>query len=299
MVGYIDSPRERGLFSESQKQPVYAEPNISGSGQGQRAALWAYLKALDAGAYTERQDQPDCTSHASRNARDTTRATEIMVKREAESFVARGATEPTYGARGHGGSGMSPARAAMFENQSGFLIRQKYPPVDLSSYNGATGARWGRAGGVPKDVLDLCKSNKVGVIRQIRTIRDAVDALFNGYALMSGQYAAWSPAPSKDHIHQRVSPGWSHAMATVGMDFTRKFWPFDVFFIVNSWGTWNQKPKEWPQDFPAWVPGMIVTKSEDWSVCVESEDCYAYGSIDGYPPQRLPDYGTVGLLRHG
>jgi hypothetical protein len=299
MVGYIDSPRERGLFSESQRQPVYSEPNIAGSGKGQRAALWAYLKALDDGAYTEKQDEPDCTSHASRNARDTSRAVEILAKREAESFMARGATEPTYGARGHGGAGMSPARAATFENKNGFLIRQKYPPVDLSSYRGSVGAGWGRAGGVPKDVLDLCQSNKVGVIRQIRTISDAIDALFNGYALMSGQYAAWSPSPNKDHIHPRVSPGWMHAMATVGMDFTRTFWPFDVFFIVNSWGHWNQKPKEWPSDLPAWVPGMIVTKAEDWSVCVESEDCYAYGSIDGYPPQKLPDYGTVGLLRHG
>jgi hypothetical protein len=299
MVGYIDSPRDRGMFSESQERPVYSEPNMSGSGQGQRAALWAYAQALDKGAYTEKQGEPDCTSHASRNARDTSRCVQILVKGEAKSFSARGATEPTYGARGHGGAGMSPARAAMFENKNGFLIRQKYPPVDLSVYRGEIGASWGRAGGVPKEVVDLCSSNKVGIIRQIRTINDAVDALFNGYALMSGQYAAWSASPSKDHIHTRISPGWSHAMATVGMDFTRKFWPFDVFFIVNSWGPWNQKPKEWPSDLPPWVPGMIVTRAEDWSVCVESEDCYAYGSVDGFPPQRLPDFGTIGMLHHG
>ena len=298
MVGYIDSPRDRALFSESQPQSVYYEPNMAGSGQGQRAALWAYLQALDAGAYTERQTEPDCTSHASRNARDTSRVVEILVKREAESFVARGATEPTYGARGHGGAGMSPARAAMFENEHGFLIRKKYEPVDLSVYKGSIGARWGR-GGVPQDVLSLCKQNRVGVIRQIRSVNDAVDALFNGYALSSGQYAAWSPSANDQHIHTRVSPGWNHAMATVGMDFTRKFWPFDVFFIVNSWGRWNQAPREWPKDLPAWVPGMIVTKASDWAVCVDSGDCYAYGSVDGYPPQRLPDYGTIGLLANG
>lgn len=296
MVGYIDSPRDRGLFSESQKQPVYAEPNTMGSGQGQFAALWQYLQAVDSGAYTERQTEPDCTSHASRNARDTSRVVEILVRKEAESFLARGATEPTYGARGHGGAGMSPARAAMFENQNGFLARKAYDPVDLSVYKGAIGASWGRAGGVPKAVSELCAANKVGTIRQIRRVQDAVDALFNGYALMSGQYAAWDASPDADHIHRRVSPGWSHAMATVGMDFTRKFWKFDVFFIVNSWGPWNQKPKEWPSYLPPWVPGMIVTKADDWSVCVESEDCYAYGSIDGYPPQRLPDLGAIGLL---
>lgn len=298
LQGYIDDARERGIFAESQKQSVYSEPNTAGSGKGQKALLWPYAQALDKLSYTERQTEPDCTSHASRNARDTSRATQILVERRAEDFIARGATEPTYGARGHGGAGMSPARAARFENETGFLIRRKYDPVDLSTYTGSIGDKWGRQGGVPEDVKALCRQNKVGIIRQITRIDDAIDALFNGYCLTSGQYAAWSPAASKEHVHPRASGGWNHAMATVGMDFTRKFWPFDVFFIQNSWGPWNRPPSEWPDDYPPWVPGMIVTKASDWEVCVRSNDCYAYGSVDGFPPQRLPDYGTIGLLRH-
>lgn len=239
----------------------------------------------------------NCTSHASRNARDTTRAVQILVDKRPEDFVVRGATEPTYGARGHGGEGMSPARAARFENETGFLLRKKYDAVDLSAYNCRIGTSWG-SGGVPENIKALCRQNKVGIIRQITRIDDAIDALFNGYCLTSGQYASWSPTPNKQHIHPRTPGGWSHAMATVGMDFTRKFWPFDVFFIQNSWGPWNRAPEDWPEDYPPWVPGMIVTKAEDWEVCVRSEDCYAYGSVDGFPPQKLPDYGTVGLLRH-
>ena len=298
MVGWIDSPRDRALFGESQFKSVYQEGNTAGSGAGQRALLWPYAIALDKLSYTERQTEPDCTSHASRNARDTSRAVQILVSKEPEQFVLRGATEPTYGARGHGGAGMSPARAAMFENATGFLIRKDYGIVDLTTYTGSIGARWGRSG-VPQDVQKLCNNNKVGIIRQIRSINDARDALFNGYALMSGQHAAWSPSPTDDHYHKRVSPGWNHAMATVGMDFTKKFWPFNVFFIQNSWGPWNQKPREWPKDYPPWVPGMIVCREDDWAVCVESEDCYAYGSVDGFPPQRLPDFGTIGMLHHG
>lgn len=237
----------------------------------------------------------NCVSHASRNARDTSRSVQICITRKAEAFVARGATEPTYGARGHSGGGMAPAKAAMFEHDTGFLIRKKYDAVDLSVYKGAIGAGWGRSG-VPDAVKELCREHKVGVIRQIRSIADARDALFNGYALMSGQYAAWDVSPNKDNYHSRISPGWKHAMSTVGMDFTKKHWPFNVFFIQNSWGEWNQKPKEWPKDYPPWVPGMIVTKEDDWAVCIESEDCYAYGSVDGFPPQKLPDYGAIGLL---
>jgi hypothetical protein len=298
MVGYIDSPRDRVLFLESQKQGVYAEPNIAGSSQGQRAFLWQYLQAMDTGAYTERQTEPDCTSHCSRNARDTSRAVEILVKGEPEDFYKRGATEPTYGARGHGGAGMSPARAAKFENETGFLVRKDYGIVDLSAYKGSIGARWG-SGGVPPEVQSLCEQNKVGLIRQIRSVQDAKDALFNGYALSSGQYAAWAAEANDKHVHRRVSPGWSHAMATVGFDDTKSFWQSTVFFIVNSWGPWNRPPKEWPKDAPAWVPGMIVTTEEDWEVCVRSEDCYVYGSVDGFPPQKLPDLGSIGLLRAG
>lgn len=295
MVGWIDSPRDRGLFSESQPQSVYSEPNSAGSGEGKFAALWQYAVALDKLSYTERQTEPDCTSHASRNARDTTRAVQILLTRQPEAFIVRGATEPTYGARGHGGGGMSPARAAMFENETGYLIRKKYDAVDLSKYTGSIGAKWGRSG-VPQEVKDLCKEQKVGIIRQLRSIPDARDALANGYAIMSGQYAAWDAKPTKDHYHPRVSPGWSHALATLGMDFTRKFWPFDVFFIQNSWAAWNELPKEWPSYLPKPVPGMIVCRAEDWSVCIEAEDAYAYGSVDGFPPQRLPDLGSIGLL---
>ena len=298
LKGYIDSPRERGLFSESQKQPVYAEPNTAGSGAGQRAILWAYTQSLDPLSFTETQTTGDCTSHCSRNAVDVTRSVQILVQKRPEDFVVRSATEPTYGARGHSGQGMSPAKAARFVNETGFLLRKKYDIVDLTKYNSNTGANWGGSG-VPENVKALCRNNKVGIIRQLTRISDAVDALFNGYAIASGQFASWAGAPNKDNIHPRTAGGWSHAMATVGMDFTRKHWPFDVFFIQNSWGKWNQPPKEWPSDYPAWVPGMIVTKAEDWAVCVEGGDCYAYGSIDGFPPQKLPDYGTIGLLNHG
>lgn len=295
LQGWIDSARDRAVFQDTDANPVYAEPNNSGSGVGQRALLWQYAVALDKRSYTERQTQPDCSSHGARNARDTSRAVQICVRRDPESFICLGATEPTYGARGHSGGGMSVAVAAKFERDVGFLIRKDYDVVDLSKYDGRIGARWGRTG-VPKAVQELCKNNTVGVIRQVRTVADARDALFNGYAIASGQYAAWGASPTSDHYHPRVSPGWSHSMATVGMDFTKKFWPFNVFFIANSWGPWCQSPREWPADYPPYLPGMIVCREEDYAVCLD--EAYAYGSVDGFPAQKLPDYGAIGLLNH-
>jgi hypothetical protein len=299
LTGYIQDMRAKHEFLDGQKYQYFDEPNIKGSGIGKRALLWQYAKKLDSRCFTERQVTSDCVSHGSRNARDITRAVEILVKKEPEDWFRMGATEPTYGARGHGGEGMSPARASQFERDFGFLARTKYEGVvDLTNYNGSIGSRWGSSG-VPENVRELCKKHKVGVISCVKTQADLMDAMFNGYAAHSGQFAAWDAASNSKGIHGRASGGWAHDMATVGYDDTKEFFPFRVWMIQNSWGPWNQKPKAWPKEYGEWVPGMILTSADDYDVCVDSADCWTYGSIEGYPPQRLPDYGTIGLLNHG
>ena len=298
LTGYVPNEREKHEFLETQKYQYFREPNIRGSGIGKRALLWQYAKKLDSSCFTEAQTTGDCVSHGSRNARDVTRAVEILVKHEPEDWFKKGATEPTYGARGHGGQGMSPAKASRFERDVGFLARTDYGIVNLTKYNSAIGAKWGSSG-VPKDVQDLCKQNKVGVITLVRTQDELLDAIVNGYAAHSGQNASWSADSDKRGIHYRTPRGWNHDMAIVGVDDSKDIFPFRVWMIVNSWGAWNQQPKAWPKEYGEWVPGMILTSAEDFDVCVSSGDCWVYGSIDGYPPQRLPDYGTVGLLKHG
>jgi hypothetical protein len=274
---------------------MYSEPNLVGSGIGKKALLYAYYMRLDSRAFSEVQTTGDCVAHGSRNARDCTRSTQILIGGEPKAFVSLSATEPTYGARGHGGQGMVPARASMFERDRGWCLRKKIGSVDLSKYNGSLGASWGSAG-IPNEVLEECKQTKVGIIRQLDKVRDAMDCLANGYAIHSGQYAAWESKPNKQNYHSRAAGGWAHDMATVGFDDTKTFWPFTVFFIANSWGKWNQ-PTAWPDDYPAPPPGLIVARAEDWAVCVEDGDCWAYGNVDGFPPQRLPDHGAIGLLQ--
>ena len=295
LAGYVPDARATAEFFETQKYQYFKEPNLSGMGIGKRALLWQYALKLDPLSFTERQTTSDCVSHGSRNARDITRATEILVNHEPEDWFKRGATEPTYGARGHGGQGMSPAKASRFERDVGFLARHDYGIVDLSKYSGKIGDRWGSSG-VPQDVQALCSKNKVGRITLVRSQSELMDAMINGYAAHSGQYAAWQASPSSKNIHERAVGGWAHDMGLVGYDDTKEHWPFRVWFIQNSWGPWCQPVKDWPKDYPPQVPGMIVTKDEDFQVCLDGNDCWTYGSIEGYPPQRLPDLGTIGLL---
>jgi len=297
LPGYIEDVRAKIEFLESQQYQAFSEPNLKGSGRGKRALLWAYVRKLDPTAFTEVQTTGDCVAHGSRNAREGSRAVEILVNKEPEDWFKRGATEPTYGARGHSGQGMAPARASRFERDVGFLARHKYPMVDLSKYDSSIGSRWGSSG-VPEDVKALCRQNKVGVISNVVSQEDLMDALFNGYAAHSGQSAAWSATPNSKNIHPRAAVPWAHDLAILGYDDTQEFWPFRVWFLPNSWGRWNQPVKDWPKSYPEQIPGMIVTSAEDFNVCVASGDCWTYGKIGGYPPQKLPDFGTIGLLQN-
>lgn len=297
LPGYVEDVRETMAYLESQPKGIFSEPNIKGSGKGKRALLWQYVLHFDPVAFEEKQTTGDCVSHGSRGARDVTRATAILANNEPWDYYNRGATEPTYGARGHSGQGMSPARASRFERDTGFLSREDHGVVDLSVYNSSIGTGWGSRG-VPDDVKELCSRNKVNHIRLIKSQEDLMDAMFNGYAAHSGQSAAWASSPSSRNVHERKSPGWNHDMAIVGYDDTLEFWPFRVWFIQNSWGKFNRPVKDWPSVYPTQPPGMIVTSADDFDVCVRSNDCWVYGGIDGYPPQKLPDLGTIGMLKH-
>jgi hypothetical protein len=299
LPGWIYDPRAQDEFFAGQRYQHFNEPNIRGMGLGKRAMLYAYARALDARCFTEEQTTSDCTSHGSRNARDMTRATQILVDRAPHDWFRVGATEPTYGARGHGGAGMSPARAARFERDVGFLYRTDYPGVvNLTKYTASHGIRWGEQGGPPQNVRAECAKNRVGLISLVRTQEELMDAMINGYAAHSGQYAAWSGQSDSRGIYPRVAKGWNHDMAIAFYDDTKEFYPFRVWGIVNSWGSWNQKPKFWPSAYPEWVPGMIVTTAEDFDVCLKANDCWVYGKVDGYPPQKLPDYGAIGMLKN-
>ena len=294
LPGYIVDEVARAEYLSSQVEPYFAESNLFGSGKGKRALLWQYYMAFDKGAMSERQTTGDCVSHGSRNARDIARCCRILVNKEPFDYYKRGATEPTYGARGHAGQGMSPARASRFERDTGYLVRKKYDPCDLTKYKSKIGQDWGRTG-VPEDVKELCNKQKVNHIRLVKTQDDLMDAMINGYCAHSGQQAAWSATPNSKNVHPRKG-SWNHDMCIAGYDDTKEFWPFRVWFIANSWGAWNKPVKDWPSSYPKAPPGLIVTTAEDFDICVRSQDCWVYGGVDGFPPQKLPDFGTIGML---
>ncbi len=244
----------------------------------------------------------NCTSHGCRNSRDTTRSVEIHIKGESEEYYKRGATEPTYGARGHSGQGMSPSLAARFVTQYGWMVRQNYPGcVDLTRYNSSIGSGWGRKG-VPKCVRDLCSQHDVGEYLTPRTPDEAMALFQNGYACHSGQNIGFSSTPSKRGIHERKG-NWNHDMATVGYDDTKEIWNTRVYLVVNSWGRNGSQWTKWRNDSSLQnilgppITGMIVVDASVWErYFLGGGSIYFYSDVEGFPSKTLPDYGTTAYL---
>lgn len=255
--------------------------DLYGSGEGKVVLLYKNIQKFDPSfGYHERQTTGDCVSHATRNAIDVTRSTEI-INGEREDFVTRSATEAIYGSRGHGGQGMSCSGAARYVHQTGgILLRKDYGFVDLSKYDGSVGARWGSRG-VPSDVTKEGKKHQVKTISLIKTIQEARDAIANGYAISVCSGSGFSSRRDKHGIAKR-SGGWSHAMCWCAVDDSREIYDETLFLVQNSWGVWNGGPKRFDQP-----DGSFWIRERDAEVMLSQNGSWVFSDVDGFPPRNV------------
>ena len=272
---------------EVSKYPLFGDANkkIKTSGKGKLSTPYKSVLKFDKNPYNERQTTGDCVSHATRNACDVSRAVEIDVHNDREAWIARGATEAIYGARGHGGQGMSCSRAAEFVSKNGgIVIRKNYKGiVDFTKYNGNLGAGWGGRG-LPDPVIDLANDHQIKTVSLVRTIEEARDALANGYGLSVCSNYGFSNKRDKKGI-ANVSGNWAHAMAWIACDDTGSE---PLFLVQNSWGKWNDG------GHPEWgnIPdGSFLIRAEVAAGMLAGNGSYAFSNFDGFPLQKLPDYG--------
>ena len=269
------------------KYPLFgdASKKIKNSGKGKLSTPYKSVLKFDKNPYNERQTTGDCVSHGTRNAVDVSRAVEIDVDNEPESWIARGATEAIYGARGFSGQGMSCSRAAEFVSKiGGVLVRQNYKNViDLSKYNGNVGASWGGRG-LPDKVLDLANDHQIRTTSLIRTVEEARDALANGYGLSVCSNYGFSNVRDKKGF-SRTQGNWGHCMGWLACDDSNG----DLSFLVqNSWGKWNGG------GHPAWGPipeGSFLIHADVAQGMLNQNGSYAFSGFDGFPVQKLPSYG--------
>lgn len=285
-TGCLWEPEHFEELMKSLKYPLFgnADQKVKGSGKGKLSTPFKSVLHFDKKAYEERQSTGDCTSHGTRNACDLSRAVEIHVNNEKESWIARGATEGIYGCRGQSGQGMSCSRAAQFVNDiGGVLLRQKYDDIDLTKYNGNTGAGWGGRG-VPKDLVKVARQHQIKTTSLIKTVEEARDALYNGYGINVCSNYGFSNNRNDKGI-ARAQGNWSHSMAWTACDDTGTQ-PY--FLVQNSWGKWNSG------GHPAWGPipdGSFLIDSDTAAGMLNQNGAYAFSNFDGFPVQKLPSYG--------
>ncbi len=301
LEGWIWNDKEADDWAEyCSEQPLGVSDDLRGTHEKvNRAHLWRAREAFDPGAFGEEsQDTGDCVSHGSRNARDTSRSVEIYTAGEAEEYFKRGATEPTYGARGHRSAGMNPSRASKFERDYGFLVRQDYPElgIDLTTYNAKIGMGWGGSG-VPSKVKEECRNHNVTKLHSPKTVQEVMDLLANGYAGHSGQSWGTARDAGSDGLNVSNRSGWNHDMATVGYDKSGLVWKETVFFVVNSWGSWNKRNRMWNEEvLGPWINGMIVIPIDEYDrYFVRSGSIDFYAGIKGFELQHLPEFGFGGV----
>ena len=283
----IFEPHHFDHLMQTLKYPLFgaAALDIKDSGKGKLSVLNKSVLKFDKKAYEERQTTGDCVSHGTRNACDATRAVEIDIKGEREAWLARGATEAIYGYRGFSGEGMSCSRAAEFVSKiGGIILRKNYPGIaDFSKYNGSLGAGWGGRG-LPDRVLDLANDHQIKTTSLIRTVEEARDALANGYGINVCSNVGFSNRRDKRGV-ARPSGSWGHSMAWLCCDDTNG----DCLFLVqNSWGKWNDG------GHPEWGPipdGSFLITSDVAARMLSQRGAYAFSNFDGFPVQKLPDYG--------
>jgi hypothetical protein len=286
---------EEHIYEELIENSKYAyfkdgAKKIKNSGKGKLSTPYKSLLKFDKKAFDERQVTGDCVSHATRNACDISRAVEIDLHKQREGWIARGATEAIYGARGHGGQGMSCARAATFVSETGgIIVRKNYPgAADFSKYNGNLGAGWGGRG-LPDKVIDLANDHQIKTVSLIKTVEEARDALANGYGLAVCSNVGFSNKRDKQGIAKR-SGSWAHAMAWIACDDTGSE---PLFLVQNSWGKWNDG------GHPDWGPipdGSFLITADVASNMLAQNGSYAFSEFDGFPVQKLPNYGFEDYL---
>jgi len=294
LVGSYCDPDATARLLRSLPMPLFGG-TLAGSGEGKVSLPYKSVLHWEATTgrkpYDETQTTGDCVSMAVRGAADVARANDPDLH-STEDWVDRTATEPLYGARGHGGQGATCSRIVEWAHKTGgLMLRKKYDDlgVDLTEYNASIGMQWGSRG-VPSGVTSEAKKHQIGTISLVTTWQQARDAIANGYGLVCCSDVGFAGMRRNDEGMIRPSGTWHHAMQWHGVDDTR---PNDCrFCIQNSWG-WNAHTGPKVHDQPE---GSFWIDQKTAQRMIAQGGTYAVSNVVGFPKRTLRDWGAKEIL---
>ena len=312
--GYVEEPEqaerlERVLMYKTWSDAA-EEFGTTGSGEGKLSRPWlAATKHAPDIFPGPAQTRGDCVSRGTAAAvavsmfceiegRQPDEETGLLETYEPVKFPEEGvvSSEILYACRGHRGEGASCDRLAYYvSTEGGILLRKKYKfkgygPLDLRKYDGDIGYKMGPM--PPKEILDRAGNHPCRTVTRIKDIKQARDALANGYGMNVGSDRGFSSRRDRYGVSSG-SGYWAHAMAWIGVNDD----PNDpacqehgrpLFLVLNSWGTsWNSGPRY--HDQPA---GSFWIKPRTAQNMLRRGSGFAFSRVSGFPAQELPDYGA-------
>lgn len=293
-VGAYCDPEDTARLLAGLPKPLFGD-TLAGDGAGKLSLAYRSVVEFEKRAgrkpYDETQTTGDCVSHCVRGAADVARANDPDIQ-TTEDWVDRTATEPLYGARGHGGEGASCARIVEWAHKKGgLMLRTKHPDLnlDLTTYNALVGIRWGSSG-VPDAVRSTAAKHQIGTISLVTTWQQARDAIANGYGLACCSDVGFTTMRRDSQGMIAPSGSWAHAMQWHAADDTR---PGDCRFCVqNSWGwNWVSGPKIYDQpEGSFWIDQRTAQRM------ISQGGTYAVSNVVGFPKRTLTDWGSKEIL---
>lgn len=294
LVGSYCDPDATERLLSSLPMPLFGH-TLESTGAGKLSLAYKAVVHFEQAAgrkpYDETQTTGDCVSMAVRGGADVARANDPDIA-STEDWVDRTATEPLYGARGHGGQGASCSQIVGWAHQTGgLMLRQRYPDLglDLTTYDATIGTRWGGRG-VPEAVTKEAKKHQIGTISLVTSWEQARDAIANGYGLVCCSNVGFATMKRDSEGMIRPSGTWNHAMQWHGVDDTR---PGECRFCVqNSWG-WNAHTGPKVHDQPEgsfWIDQRTAQRM------ISQGGTYAVSNVVGFPKRTLKDWGGREIL---
>jgi hypothetical protein len=257
------------------------------------------------------QQRGDCVSHDTKNAALATMCNEIVAGKPDElSGRIEGApkvsatgiqngilsTEYLYWWRGYNGDGWSCGAAADVARTKGALVpRNAYPEagIDLSEYSGRLAGKYGSQE-PPDSILAIGQSHIVRTVTNIETFESLRDLIANGYGVSSCGGEGFSNQRDENGFSRR-SGSWSHAMAIWGVDSRQIIvdkYGDNLCLVMNSWGRWNSGGRTILGTNIQIPEGAFWARWRD----IQRRDFYALSGANGFPAQKLPDWGSASYL---
>lgn len=294
LVGSYCDPDATERLLSSLPMPLFGD-TLAGSGAGKLSLAYGAVVHFEVAAgrkpYDEAQTTGDCVSHAVRGAADVARANDPDIH-STEDWINRTATEPLYGARGHGGQGASCSRIVEWAHKTGgLMLRKRYEELDLdlTQYEANIGIRWGSRG-VPESVTSTAKKHQIGTISLVTSWEQARDAIANGYGLVCCSNVGFATMKRDGEGMIRPSGTWNHAMQWHAADDARS--GACRFCVQNSWG-WNAHTGPKAHDQPE---GSFWIDQNTAQRMISQGGTYAVSNVAGFPKRTLKDWGGREIL---